>query len=81
MTHVEILGEWLMTYYGTVKVRQLPLQIFAIKIAAWSDGYAYNLKGPLPMNAANPSVGQWANGTFSTYALAVMGSILIIKII
>lgn len=44
------------------------------KMSAWSNGYAYNLRGPLPMNAANPSVGEWANGTFSTYALAVMGS-------
>lgn len=44
------------------------------KIASWSNGYANSLKGPLPQNASNPSQGQWANGTFSTYALAVMGS-------
>lgn len=44
------------------------------KMAAWSSGYHNNLKGPLPQNASNPSVGQYKNGTFSTYALAIMGT-------
>ncbi|MFM7024413.1 MAG: glycosyl hydrolase family 8 [Flavobacteriales bacterium] len=44
------------------------------KIAAWSNGNAGNLKGPLAQNAANPSAGQYKAGAFSTYAAAVMGS-------
>jgi endo-1,4-beta-D-glucanase Y len=44
------------------------------KVSSWLSGNEANLKGPLPMNASNPSVGQYKNGTFSTYALAVMGT-------
>ncbi|MCX6180507.1 MAG: glycosyl hydrolase family 8, partial [Bacteroidetes bacterium] len=44
------------------------------KIAAWSNGNANNLKGPLPTNASSPSQGSYKAGAFSTYATAVMGS-------
>jgi len=44
------------------------------KVAAWSNGNGGNLRGPLPQNASNPSVGRFRNGTFSTYALAAMAA-------
>lgn len=44
------------------------------KVSNWLKGNESNLKGPLQMNASNPSAGQYKNGTFSTYALAVMGT-------
>lgn len=42
------------------------------KLAAWAKNHADNLKGPLPMNAANPGVGSFKNGTFSPLALPFM---------
>src|ERR1035437_5401689 len=45
------------------------------KLSSWLKGYESNLKGPFTnQTAANPSVGQYANGTFSTFALAPMGT-------
>lgn len=45
------------------------------KTAAWSNGYGSNMRGPLPQNAANPSVGTYANSAFvGPWAVGVMGS-------
>jgi len=44
------------------------------KISNWLKGHESNLKGPLSTNASNPSQGQYKNGTFSTFALAVMAT-------
>lgn len=44
------------------------------KISNWLKGYESNLRGPLSMSASNPSNGAYKNGTFTTYALAVMGT-------
>lgn len=44
------------------------------KLASWTNGYANQLKGPLSQSASNPGQGQYRNGVFTTYALAVMGA-------
>lgn len=44
------------------------------KMTNWLKGQESNLKGPLSTNASSPANGQYKNGTFSTYALAVMGT-------
>jgi endo-1,4-beta-D-glucanase Y len=44
------------------------------KMSAWANNYASNLKGPCALNAANPSVGQYKNGTFGMIGLAFMGT-------
>lgn len=44
------------------------------KVANWVKGNENNMKGPLAQNASNPSVGQYKEGAFSTYALAIMGT-------
>ncbi len=44
------------------------------KLASWTNGYANQLKGPISQSASNPSQGQYRNGVFTTYALAVMGA-------
>lgn len=42
------------------------------KLSNWMNGWEGSLKGPLSQSAANPSVGTYKNGTFSTYGLALM---------
>jgi endo-1,4-beta-D-glucanase Y len=44
------------------------------KMTNWLKGQESNLKGPLSTSAQSPANGQYKNGTFSTYALAVMGT-------
>lgn len=44
------------------------------KLTSWTNGYASQLKGPLSQSASNPGQGQYKNGVFTTYALAVMGT-------
>lgn len=44
------------------------------KMSNWLKGNEANLKGPLAQTASNPSVGSYKNGSFCTYALAVMGT-------
>ncbi|GAL86556.1 hypothetical protein MYP_3786 [Sporocytophaga myxococcoides] len=45
-----------------------------VKMTNWLKGQESNLKGPLSTSASSPANGQYKNGTFSTYALAVMGT-------
>ena len=42
------------------------------KMANWLNGHENNMRGPLPMNAANPGAGAHRNGSYTTYALAPM---------
>jgi len=44
------------------------------KMTTWIKGNEANLKGPCAMSAANPSVGQYKNGTFSMIGLVPMGT-------
>jgi endo-1,4-beta-D-glucanase Y len=45
------------------------------KLSTWLKGYESSLKGPYSnQTAANPSAGQYANGSFSTFALAPMAT-------
>ncbi len=41
-------------------------------LSNWLKGYESTLKGPMQPNAANPGVGTYANGTYTTFALAPM---------
>jgi endo-1,4-beta-D-glucanase Y len=44
------------------------------KLANWAKNYAANFSGPLPQNAANPSVGPNTGGSYSTFGLPFMAA-------
>lgn len=44
------------------------------KMSAWAKNYADNLKGPVALNASDPSTGSYKCGTFSMIGLAFMGA-------
>ncbi len=41
-------------------------------LSSWISGHESTLKGPMQPNADNPGVGTYANGTYTTFALAPM---------